>query len=230
VPSSLVISPRRPTPAPPAEGRADAAFRPGCAADFERLYRQSHPKILATLVGILGDRALAEDCAQETFVRALRAWPRWRPDAPAEAWLHRIAVNVAINARRGAVLHRLDGIGERARGLHAAPDPAGQGGSELLAALRRLPAKQAAAVVLRHFHGYSNREIAHAIGVPERTVASRLSAAKERLRADLGWPAPDAVEGSDTEMGTSARRRVLSATHRHRETAGGRRIRQLAGG
>src|SRR5579872_5579394 len=71
-------------------------FRPGSSEDFERLYRESHSKVLATLVGILGDRAAAEDCAQETFTRALRAWPRWRPDAPPEAWVHRIAVNVAV--------------------------------------------------------------------------------------------------------------------------------------
>jgi len=51
-----------------------------------------------------------------------------------------------------------------------------------------LPAKQAAAIVLRHYHGYSNREIAYALGVPERTVASRLAAAKARLRRSLGEP------------------------------------------
>ena len=67
------------------------------------------------------------------------------------------------------------------------PDPAlAAEHSELAAALRRLPAKQAAAIVLRHYHGYSNREIAYALGIPERTVASRLAAAKARLRVLLG--------------------------------------------
>src|SRR5207302_1212915 len=46
------------------------------------------------------DRATAEDCAQETFERAYRNWASWRPDAPVEAWLHRIAINVAISDRR----------------------------------------------------------------------------------------------------------------------------------
>jgi hypothetical protein len=41
---------------------------------------------------ILGDPAEAEDCAQDSFVKAFQAWKRWRPDAPAEAWIHRIAV------------------------------------------------------------------------------------------------------------------------------------------
>ena len=47
-------------------------------------------------------------------------------------------------------------------------------------------AKQAAALVLRHYHGYSNREIAAALGVPDQTVASRLAAARKELQAVLG--------------------------------------------
>ncbi len=57
--------------------------------------------------------------------------------------------------------------------------------SDLFNALRRLPPKQAAAIVLRHHHGYTNREIAAALEIPERTVASRLIAAKARLRQIL---------------------------------------------
>ncbi|HEX6492116.1 MAG TPA: sigma-70 family RNA polymerase sigma factor, partial [Candidatus Dormibacteraeota bacterium] len=123
-------------------------FRPGSSEDFERLYRESHPKILATLLGMLGERAAAEDCAQDTFTRALRAWPRWRPDAPPEAWVHRIAVNVAVSARRRQTLHQL---GERVRNLGgAAPvtDPADATRGDLMAALRRLPPRQAAVIVL----------------------------------------------------------------------------------
>ncbi len=132
---------------------------------------------------MLRDRAAAEDCTQDAFERAFKAWKSWQPDAPAEAWLHRIAINVAINAQRkerlqevGAVLRRL--------GRPAAPtDPAIVAErSDLQAALRKLPPKQAAAIVLRHFHGYSNREIAISLGVPERTVASRLAAARGRLQ------------------------------------------------
>ncbi len=55
-------------------------------------------------------------------------------------------------------------------------------------ALRKLPPKQAAALVLRHYHGYTNREIAAAIGVPERTVASRLAAARKQLSVTLAGP------------------------------------------
>jgi len=121
------------------------------------------------------DRATAEDCAQETFERAYRNWASWRPDAPVEAWLHRIAINVAISDRRHQSLGQ------------AGTDPSTVAErSELVRALKKLPPKQAAALVLRYYHGYSNREIGAALGVPEQTVASRLGAARKQLQAVLG--------------------------------------------
>ena len=133
------------------------------------------------------DRATAEDCAQETFERAYRNWAAWKPDAPVEAWLHRIAVNVAIsNGRR----QRLRQAGELIRRLgrpDPGPDPADVAErSDLIKAIKKLPTRQAAALVLRHFHGYSNREIAAALGIPEQTVASRLAAARKQLQGVLG--------------------------------------------
>src|SRR6266568_4306170 len=58
--------------------------------------------------------------------------------------------------------------------------------SDLLTALRALPPRLSAAIVLRHYHGYNNREIAAALGVSERTVGARLQRAAARLRAQLG--------------------------------------------
>jgi len=162
-------------------------YEPGSEADFERLYRDTYRRILGTLIVLLRDRAAAEDCAQETFERAYRNWAAWKPDAPVEAWLHRIAVNVAIsNGRR----QRLRQAGELIRRLgrpDPGPDPAAVAErSDLVDAMKKLPTRQAAALVLRHFHGYSNREIAAALGIPEQTVASRLAAARKHLQAVLG--------------------------------------------
>ncbi len=160
-------------------------YVPGSEADFDRLYRDSYPRILATLRGMLGDLADAEDCAQDTFVSAYRAWRTWQPDAPAEAWLHRIAVNTAISLRRRARLRQPVELVRRLGKPAPPPDPTEDETSTLLAALRRLTPEQAAIVVLRHLHGYSNREIAVAIGAPESTVSSRLVTAKARLVAEL---------------------------------------------
>jgi RNA polymerase sigma-70 factor (ECF subfamily) len=171
----------------------DEPYEPGSRDDFDRLYRTAYPRVFRTLVAILADPAEAEDCAQDAFVHAFKAWGRWRPDAPAEAWIHRIAVNLAISYRRRA---RIRSVGELLRRLgrpsHGA-DPAEVATQpDLLGALRVIPPKLAAAIVLRHYHGYNNREIAAALGVSERTVGSRLRQAGERLRVVLGEMTPNA--------------------------------------
>jgi RNA polymerase sigma-70 factor (ECF subfamily) len=162
-------------------------YEPGSAADFERLYRNTYRRILGTLITLVRDRATAEDCAQETYERAYRAWAGWKPDAPVEAWLHRIAINVAISDRRHERLRQAGELVRRLGRPAPGPDPSmAAERSDLVRAMKKLPTRQAAALVLRHFHGYSNREIAAAIGVPEQTVASRLAAARKQLQAVLG--------------------------------------------
>ena len=161
-------------------------YEPGSREDFDRLYRDSYPNIYRTMIGVLGDPAAAEDCAQDAFVQALRAWGRWRPDAPAEAWLHRIAINTAVSYQRKANLRTIGSILRRLGRPGAGPDPAQVAvDQELSAALRRLAPKLRAALVLRHYHGYTNREIAAATGISERTVNKRLRKAAERMRALL---------------------------------------------
>jgi RNA polymerase sigma-70 factor (ECF subfamily) len=180
----------------PETGESARPYRPGVKEDFDRLYRSTYQRIFATLVLILRDPAAAEDATQEAYLRAFKAWSTWKQEAPAEPWLYRIALNVAFTHRRRERLHE---IGEvlRRLGRPRQPDPAELEQSDLARELRRLPPKQAAAIVLRHLHGFTNREIARALGVPERTVASRLAAAKERLRTRLG-------DQPETEMGIPA--------------------------
>src|SRR5205085_6601921 len=127
------------------------SYRPGDREDFDRLYQESYHRIVYTLLGILRDREAAEDCAQETFVRAYRAWKRWKPEAPPEAWLHRIALNVATSYRRS---ERRRGLGAILRRETPPADLDPHVASELLVALRRLPPRDAALIMLRHHHGY----------------------------------------------------------------------------
>lgn len=162
-------------------------YTPGSEADFERLYRNTYRRILGTLITLVRDVATAEDCAQETFERAYRNWSKWRPDAPVEAWLHRIAINVAISERRYQRLRQAGEVVKRLGRPAPVADPSEMAErSDLFDAVKKLPTRQAAALVLRHYHGYSNREIAAALGVPEQTVASRLATARKRVQAVLG--------------------------------------------
>ena len=169
------------------EVRAPASsYEAGNEADFERLYQASYGKILGTLTAMLGDRAAAEDCAQDAFERAYKKWATWQPIAPAEAWVHRIAINAAVSYQRKMRLREVGEVIRRLGRPGLAPDPQEVvEHRDLATALAKLPPKQAAAIVLRHYHGYTNRAIAQALGIPERTVASRLAVAKERLRVML---------------------------------------------
>ncbi|TMC81147.1 MAG: RNA polymerase sigma factor [Chloroflexi bacterium] len=174
--------------APPAPRQAPTErYEPGSDADFERLYRNTYRRIVGTLITLVRDVPTAEDCAQETYERAYRGWAKWRPDAPVEAWLHRIAINVAISDRRYQRLRQAGEVIRRLGRPAPGPDPAMIAEHSLVVqAMQKLPPKQAAALVLRHYHGYTNREIAAALDVPEQTVASRLAAARKHLQAVLG--------------------------------------------
>jgi len=89
-------------------------YQPGSKEDFDRLYQASYQRIFRTLATILGDAAAAEDCTQDAFLKAYRAWPRWKGDSPAEAWVHRIAINTALSFIRK---RRLREVGELIRRL-----------------------------------------------------------------------------------------------------------------
>jgi RNA polymerase sigma-70 factor, ECF subfamily len=168
------------------ELRATPTYQPGNEADFERLYQTSYGKILGTVTAMLGDRAAAEDCVQDAFERAYKKWATWEPLAPAEAWVHRIAINAAVSYQRKMKIREVGEVIRRIGRPGNAPDPQVLVENRDIAnALAQLPPKQAAAIVLRHYHGYTNRAIAEALGIPERTVASRLAVAKARLREML---------------------------------------------
>lgn len=165
---------------------ATVRYTPGDAADFDDLYRNSFGRVVRTLAGIVGSLEAAEDCAQEAFTRAFAAWPEWGGEVPAEAWLHRIAVNTAISHRRREQVRALPSLLWRLGTPRHEPDVADAAQSRaVLPELRRLPPKQAAAVILRFYHGYTNREIAAALGVSERTVGQRIADASAALRTRL---------------------------------------------
>src|SRR5260370_18730212 len=181
-----------------------AKYKPGDEADFERLYKASYGKILGTLTAMLGERATAEDCAHDAFERAYRKWNTWKPIAPAEAWVHRIAINGAVSHQRKMRLREVGEVIRRIGRPELGPDPQDQiERRDLPEALAKLPRKQAAAIVLRHYHRYTHRAIAHALGIPERTVASRLAVGKDRLRAMLRHYYSDEVAGESGVVGTA---------------------------
>jgi RNA polymerase sigma-70 factor (ECF subfamily) len=151
------------------------------------------PRVLAYASRLLGgDRAEAEDVAQEAMLRLWRAAPGWRAgEARISTWLYRVVTNLATDrlrtrGRRGAHLP-----------LDESPEPEDSGpGAEaqmiegermdaLSHALAALPDRQREAVVLRHLEGLSNPEIAEVMGVGVEAVESLTARGKRALAAAL---------------------------------------------
>jgi RNA polymerase sigma factor (sigma-70 family) len=123
-----------------------------------------------------------DDCFQETFVAALRAYPRLDADSNLRAWVLRIAERKALDAHRarGRRPHPRDEVPERAA-------PSGDDGlaPALWSAVRRLPAKQRAAVVHRFVNDLPYAEIGAAIGCSEAAARQNVRAGLTSLRK--GW-------------------------------------------
>jgi RNA polymerase sigma-70 factor, ECF subfamily len=141
---------------------------------------------------ILGDAVAAEDVAQEALVAAIRALDRFDRRRPFGPWLHRIAVNRAIDhARaRGARAEVSSGTAEDAErhgpgrdGATASVDPRTEG---LAGALAELSTEHRAIVAMRFLLELTPGEIATELGLPRGTVNSRLRRALDQLAAHLG--------------------------------------------
>jgi RNA polymerase sigma-70 factor (ECF subfamily) len=124
---------------------------------------------------VTGDRAAAEDIAQEAFLAALRALPSFDLRRPLRPWLHRIVINRAIDwSRARALRHEVgaDAGGEPAADAGRAEAP--ELGDDVRAALMRLGEEQRAVVVLRYVLELTPGEIGRLLGLPRGTVNSRL--------------------------------------------------------
>ena len=158
----------------------------------------------------------AEDCFQETFISALKAYPRLRPSSNLKAWVLTIAHRKAIDTHRQharlpvpvAEVETLDG--------RAQASPRSQDG-ELWQAVRELPPRQRSAVVLRFVADMPHSEIASAIGCSEDAARQSLHEGLAKLRRQL--PAGDADAPSARHSSKAARRSHSPSRQAHSEHA-----------
>ena len=162
-------------------------------ADFIRLFER---RVRALLGRLLDDERDVDEAAQDTFVQAWRNLDRYRGEAAPFTWLYRIAVNEALQRTRK---RRLD-----TRSLDAVPGleheiEAGTGGplsadleaesrevlSFVAARIRALPFDYRAPLVLRDVEGWTNEEVADALGVSVPAAKSRIHRARMQLRHEL---------------------------------------------
>jgi RNA polymerase sigma-70 factor (ECF subfamily) len=141
-------------------------------------------------LGVLRNRAEAEDVAQETLLRAYRHFHRLRDRASFPGWLVRTAFRLALDRLRSAGRReRREQASINSAPVQTAEDLAASREFErhLAAAMDELPEKLRLVMLLAAIEGYDTREVATMLGLPEGTVKSRMHIARKRLAEKLKW-------------------------------------------
>jgi RNA polymerase sigma-70 factor (ECF subfamily) len=186
----------------PDVGSREAALIQRCADGDEAACAEvvaEHQRMVVQLaMNLLGDRDEALDLSQEVFLRVFRTIHRFRGHSSLRTWIYRIAVNQARNRHRfWRRRHRADQVsldqhiaahGELVSAGETTPDRVlaqKELADQLQRALDGLPFDQRSVIVLREVDGLSYEEIAYSLGVAVGTVKSRLTRARQALRAEL---------------------------------------------
>ena len=168
----------------------------GSQSAFEQIVRRYQRPVISLIARIVGDRAAAEDLAQETFVKAHRSLSAFDATRRLSTWLFRIAHNTAVDAlrRTRAPVASLDDPRERSLDPAVPPDPdpveRAALGRALGAALSALRPEFRAAILLRYQEGLPFDQIGQVLGVPEVTARSHVHRARKELARRLaaaGW-------------------------------------------
>ena len=159
--------------------------------DFETLVEAHSAELFAYVWRMLRDTTEAEDCLQETFLRAYRSFTRLRPDTNHRAWLYKIATNTARThlKQRGRIAARTLDLDPDLQSDKSSPvDQVDQ--RQLIKAVARaveaLPDQQRAALIMRKYQELSYAEIAAALDCTEDSARANVYQALKKLRAQLG--------------------------------------------
>ena len=160
---------------------------------FERLAGESERQVYAVCFHMMGSREDAQDCAQETMLRAYKAFGSFRRDASFSTWITRIAINVCTDAlRKRRPVSSLDAMREETNFDLPDTGPTAYARLEqkerlrlLREGLMELPEDMRQIIVLRDMRGMSYDEIAEVLDLPLGTVKSRVNRAREKLSAIL---------------------------------------------
>jgi RNA polymerase sigma-70 factor (ECF subfamily) len=158
----------------------------GDEAAARMLVHAKLPRLLALARRMLGDAAEAEDVTQETFLRAWRQAPRWRPDgARFDTWLHMVALNLCrdrLRRRRERTMPELPEVPDPAPLADGVLDEAAQAHA-VVTAIAMLPNRQREAILLVHYQDLSNIAAAQALEISVEALESLLARGRRSLRA-----------------------------------------------
>jgi RNA polymerase sigma-70 factor (ECF subfamily) len=175
-------------------------------AEIEVLFSRHHAEIYAYLARMVREPELAADLAQDTFVKAYRAFDSLEDPDHARAWLYQIAHRVALDEfRRRKIIRFLPWTGESRGAAPSAEHLALEGrfSGDMERALRKIPERQRSALLLAELHDLTGLELAAALGVSHVAARALLTRARESLR--LALAAERAVDaGAERAAGATA--------------------------
>jgi len=149
------------------------------------LYERYAPRVYAVVRRIAGDDDLAQDYAQEAWIRAIRALPTFRGDSRFSTWLHRIAVNAALQAVRKSETRTKREAPMPEQIAVAPPSSDALLQQRLEWGLDRLPEGMRRVLILHDVEGYTHEEIGEVLGVTSGTSKSQLFKARAKMRGML---------------------------------------------
>jgi RNA polymerase sigma-70 factor (ECF subfamily) len=168
------------------------AARDGDQSAFETLVRATYADTYTLAYRLTGDEEDARDVVQESYLRAYKGLKRFRGDAQFTTWLYRITANCASTHLGRRTKHRHDELLDDAPVLETRPELDPQARAEasatrhrLDAALRTLPPRLRAVVVLRDVYDLPHEAIAAELGISESAAKVRLHRARKKLREQL---------------------------------------------
>ena len=154
-------------------------------AAFSEFANACTQSLFRTAYLMVGDHQLAQDLLQEALVKTLIAWPRLHDRANLEAYTRRVIVTTSISWRRRRSFQERPS--ERLpEGVGLDPAEAVATHHAVVAALRTVPPRQRAAIVLRYYHDLTEAQTADLMGNSVGTVKSQVAAGLKRLRESLG--------------------------------------------
>jgi RNA polymerase sigma-70 factor (ECF subfamily) len=170
------------------ERRLVSRAQAGDMAAFEELYRRNVGRVYALCMRMAGDASLAEELAQDVFVRAWERLGTFRGESAFSSWLHPLTVNVALSERRArrrrvARVMTTDDLTPFEKPTRTSGPEAGL---DLEKALAVLPPGARSVFVLHDVEGYRHQEIAEMTGVAEGTSKAQLHRARRMMREALG--------------------------------------------
>ncbi len=177
-------------------------FKEGNIGAFRILFNKYKKKIINFNFRFCTNKEVAEELAQEVFLRVYKAAPKYRPDAKFSTWIFRIATNVCLNEiRKKQYRHKTESIDcpvpSKAGDIQREIEDPEKLPQEMLEtserdtliqkAISELPEKQRAAILLRVFHGFSYQEIEKQMKCSQNSVKTLIHRARQHLKKKLSF-------------------------------------------